>query len=211
MKLTDKIFIQEAIEILKLQNKPRDYVIHSLMNDKKISTYFDVNVVATESTGYAMQPINQDGDELPYVNGVPPIQIEGPDKKILEADVRGENIEVLRFEHEGKFYCGADNEGTELKPIIFESKYIYFNKSEFSAYQDLPAYQDKSHEHYAPELDLAIQLHKAIVIEKYGNQDHNRERRITNWLSKNYDQYEFKDAAITRLSTVIGDKKLKKK
>jgi len=77
MKLSDKVFIQEAIELLKIQNKPLDYVIHSLMNEENLATYFDVNVDATESTGYEMQPINQDGDELPFVNGNPPKSIEG--------------------------------------------------------------------------------------------------------------------------------------
>ena len=212
MTLSDKIFIQEAIELLRYQNKPRDYVIHSLMNEEKITTYFDINVPATESTGYEMQPINQDGDESPYVNGAPPVQVEGAGKKILEAEVVDENmISLFRFEHDGKQYCGADNEGTNLKPIALASDEIYFDKSEFSAYQDLSAYQDKNHEHYAPELDLAIQLHKAIYIEKYGNQSQSREDRISSWLSTNYDQYEFSDATIKRLSAVIGGKKLNKK
>lgn len=30
-------------------------------------------------------------------------------------------------------------------------------------------YQDVNSEYYAPELDLAIQLHHAIQIEKFGN------------------------------------------
>ncbi len=210
MKLSDKVFIQEAIELLKIQNKPLDYVIHSLMNEENLATYFDVNVDATESTGYEMQPINQDGDELPFVNGNPPKSIEGSGKKILEASVeKGDEviISVLRFEHNGKRYCGADSEGTNLKPIFLDSESIYFNKSDFDSYVDKPSYQDKNHEYYAPELDLAIQLHQAIYIEKYRSHDPNREARSSSWLNKKYPEKEFLEAAIKRLSAVIAIKK----
>jgi hypothetical protein len=212
MNLSDKMFIHEAIEILKYQKKPIDYVVQSLMNEKNLTTYFDVNVTATESTGYEMQPINEDGDELPYVNGQPPIEIEGPDKKILEAYVDGKNtISVYRFEHGGKPYCGSDNEGTNLKPIVLGFDDIYFNKSEVPTHQELPPYLDKEHEHYAPELDLAIQLHQAIFVEKYGNQGHQREDRVIKWLGENYKNHGFRDAKIKRLSSIIGVKKLKEK
>jgi hypothetical protein len=212
MNLSDKIFIHEAIQLLKYHKKPIDYVVQSLMNEKNLTTYFDVNVTATESTGYEMQPINQDGDELPYVNGQPPIEIEGPDKKILEADVDGKDtISVYRFEHGGKLYCGADNEGTNLKPIDLGFDAIYFAKSEIQSFQDLLPYQDENHEHYAPELDLAIQLHKAIYIDKYGNQAQKREQRIDSWLTSNCPNKKFSDASIKRLSAVIGLAKPKKK
>lgn len=204
MKLSDKIFIHEAIELLEFQKKPIDHVIHSLMNEENIATYFDVNVDATESTGYEMQPINQDGDELPYVNGAPPMPIEGPGKKILEADVVEENkISFYRFEHEGKLYCGADNEGTHPKPIVLAFDEIYFEKSEFHSYQDVPAYQDKNHEYYAPELDLAIQLHQAIHIEKYGNQGQSRLERVSAWLIKDDSNLKISDAQLNRLSSII--------
>ena len=209
MNIFDKIFIHEAIEFLDIPKKPIDHVIHSLMNDKKLTTYFDLNVPATTFAGIDMRPINQERDELPYVDGAPPTEIEGPGKKILEADVVGEDkISVRIFEHEGKQYCGADSEGTHPEPIILGFDYIYFEKSEFDSYQDVPAYQDKNHEHYAPELDLAIQLHQAICIDKYGNQAQKREDRISSWLNSEYDEYRFSDAAFHRLSAVIGDKKL---
>jgi hypothetical protein len=212
MNLSDKIFIREAIELLEYQKKPIDYVVQSLMNERGLNTYFDVNVTATGSTGYEMLPINQDGDELPYVNGQPPIEIEGPDKKILEAYVEGiSTISVYRFEHGGKLYCGADNEGTNLKPIDLGFDAIYFAKSEIQSFQDLLPYQDENHEHYAPELDLAIQLHKAIYIDKYGNQAQKREQRIDSWLTSNCPNKKFSDASIKRLSAVIGLAKPKKK
>ena len=72
MNIFDKIFIHEAIEFLDIPKKPIDHVIHSLMNDKKLTTYFDLNVPATTFAGIDMRPINQEGDELPYVDGAPP-------------------------------------------------------------------------------------------------------------------------------------------
>jgi hypothetical protein len=212
MNLSDKIFIQEAIELLRIQNKPLDYVMHSLMNEQKLSTYFDLNVSATTFAGIDMQQINEDGDELPYVNGPPPTEIKGPREKILEADVVGKDeISVRIFEHEGKQYCGADSEGAHPKAIVLGFDAIYFNKSEVQTHQELPPYLDKEHEHYAPELDLAIQLHQAIFVEKYGNQGHQREDRVIKWLGENYKNHGFRDAKIKRLSSIIGVKKLKEK
>jgi hypothetical protein len=207
MKLSDKVFIQEAIVLLELQNKPLDYVIHELIHELNLPTYFDVNVAATESTSYEMETINYEGDELLFVNGNPPESIKGPGKKILEGSVEKSDVaylSVLRFEHEGKQYCGADEEGCNLKPIYLDSDSIYFDKSDFASYIDKPSYQDNNHEHYAPELDIAIQLHKAIYLGKYGNSELNREQRISQWLNENDKSKEYSSAAISRLSTVIG-------
>ncbi|MCG7869706.1 MAG: hypothetical protein JAY74_25465 [Candidatus Thiodiazotropha taylori] len=212
MKIYDKIFLKEATDLLGFSNKPMDYVVHVLINEENLTTYFDLNVDATVCKGYEVRQINQEGDELPYVDSEPPTTIEGSGKKILEADVIGKAIlSVTMFEHKGKQYCGADNDGTLLKSIDLSFDYIYFEKSEINAIQDLPPYQDENHKHYAPELDLAIQLHKAIYTEKYGNLAQSREDRIRSWLNSEYQQYEFSEAAITRLSAVIGNKPLKYK
>ncbi len=220
MKFSNKIFIQEAIKLLGFEKKPIDHVIHNMMNEESITTYFDVNVDATEATGYHRHPMNED-DETLYVDGSPPQLIEGPGKKILEADVDGENsISVYKFEHDGNQYCGTDNEGTNLKPIILKFDRVYFDETEFRTYQDVPAYQNKNHEHYAPELDLAIRLHQTIYMEKYGNQSQSREERVSSWLENVFLQekenskhqgYEFSGATITRLSSVISDGLLKLK
>jgi hypothetical protein len=211
MNLSDKIFIGEIIELSDFQNKPKNYVMQSFMNEVGITVYFDVNVNATVATGYHRHPTNEE-DETLYVDGAPPCLIEGVGKKILEADIDDENtISVFRFEHGGKLYCGADNEGTNLKPIDLGFDAIYFAKSEIQSFQDLLPYQDENHEHYAPELDLAIQLHKAIYIDKYGNQAQKREQRIDSWLTSNFPNKKFSDASIKRLSAVIGLAKPKEK
>jgi hypothetical protein len=213
MKLSDKVFIQEAIVLLELKNKPLDYVIHELIHELNLPTYFDVNVAATESTSYEMETINYEGDELPFVNGNPPESIKGPGKKILEGSVEKSDVaylSVLRFEHEGKQYCGADEEGCNLKPIYLDSDSIYFDKPDFASYIDKPSYQDNNHEHYARELDLAIQLHKAIHIDKHGNQSQRRLDRVASWLNTTYPNQNFPTAEIERLSAVIGTVKPKK-
>jgi len=107
-------------------------------------------------------------------------------------------------------YCGADSEGDRLSPIYLESESIYFDKSDFDSYIDKPYYQDKNHEHYAPQLDLAIQLHKAIHAGKYGNPDQSRLDRVGSWLNTTYPDQEFSGAEIGRLSAVIGTLKPKK-
>jgi len=208
MKLLDKIFVKEAIELLGIQDKPICYVINSLMTEENLSTYFDIDIEATEGAEYEMRIINNNGDELPFVGGSPTTTIEGERKKILEINsISDDEISVLIFEHEGKQYCCADADGGYLRPIILSSSDIYFDKIEFGSYQDVPAYQDENHDLFAPELDLAIQLHKAIHIEKFGNQGRPREERISKWLTEKFPDEEFPGAKITRLSTIIGIKK----
>ena len=204
MNLSDKIFILEAIQILGLANKPIHQVIHSLMYEKKLNTYFDVSANAVESPEYDMRVINQDGDEAPYLEVDRCTSIEGPKKKILEAYIYSEHkISVSRFEFEGRLYCCFDNHG-DIWPINLNYSDIYFNKSEFPSEPDTPAYQDKNHPCYAPELDLAIQLHQAIFIDGYNSHNTNREVRISNWLNKKNPDKKLSAAAIKRLSAVIN-------
>jgi len=211
MKIFDKVFLGEAANLLGLQEKPLDYVAYALIKEEGSTAFFDVNVAATHFNGYDERPINQEGDTLPYVDGQAPYPIEGTGKKILSCDIEGGYVSVHTFEHDGKQYCGADDAGDHPRPVIVELDYIYFEKSEILSAQDLPPYQDRNHEHYAPELDLAIQLHQAIFIDKYGKQAWTKEARVSHWLKANYGQFEFSDAGIKRLSAVISGKPLKEK
>jgi hypothetical protein len=65
-------------------------------------------------------------------------------------------------------------------------------------------YQDINSEYYSPEIDLAIQLHHAIRIEKFGNVNHRRESRLSKWLIENKPVFDHTKAnRISRLSTII--------
>lgn len=211
MRIFDKVFIGEAAKLLELQDKPIDQVTHALINEENLTAYFDQNVYATHFSGYTMRQINEEGDKLPFVDGQPPFLVSGLDKKILTCDIEDGSVSVHTFEHEDKNYCGSDEEGDHPKPIIIKLDYIYFERSEINSVQELPPYQDEQHEHYAPELDLAIQLHQVIYTDKYGNQSQRREVRINSWLNANLEKYEFSVAALERLSTIIGNKPLKEK
>jgi len=69
---------------------------------------------------------------------------------------------------------------------------------------EIPSYLDPESEFYAKELDLAIQLHNAIHIEKYGNQQLNREQRVSLWLNSNAEKQDPSEAKIKRLSSIIA-------
>ena len=69
----------------------------------------------------------------------------------------------------------------------------------------LPPYQDPDNEYYSKELDLAIKLHKAIHIDKCGNQSMSREARIASWIDKHKPELKSpSQAMLTRLSTIIS-------
>lgn len=68
---------------------------------------------------------------------------------------------------------------------------------------ELQPYLDHNSEFYAEELDLAIQLHKAIHIEKFGNQARNRIDRVSQWLIVNRPNLKTSEAKINRLSAII--------
>jgi len=70
-----------------------------------------------------------------------------------------------------------------------------------------PEYLDKSSEFYAEELDIAIQAHKAIFVEKYGNQHQSNSSRISSWLSKNYPEKYKVDAFVKRITAIVLPKK----
>ena len=65
-------------------------------------------------------------------------------------------------------------------------------------------YQDVNSECYSPELDLAIQLHHAIHIDKFGNVNQPITHRVGCWLNKNRPDEVHSEAKIKRLSSIIG-------
>jgi len=69
-----------------------------------------------------------------------------------------------------------------------------------------PPYLDKEGDYYAEELDLAIQLHHAIHIEKYGNVQQSIKERVDSWLSTKKPDLPYSDNRSKRLSAIIGIK-----
>lgn len=117
--------------------------------------------------------------------------------------------------HRREFY-----EDTEL----FESRYIPISKHNLivtleevkrferlaslaSETQELPDYINPNHLHYAEEIDIAIQAHKAIFKEKYGNPYQSNSERVISWLQKKYPEKSKYEAFLKRIKTVVLPKK----
>ena len=79
-----------------------------------------------------------------------------------------------------------------------------FLNGEFAA---IPTYADPTSEFHAPELALAIKLHQALRVEKWGNPERSMHDRVYTWLRKNMEGTEPSDAMVRRLSTVIHNGK----
>lgn len=217
-KLKSELFISEAIEKLGFEKKPLQKVIINFINDDSLSIYFDETVeFATQTDHYKFNQSSRDEGEY-LLDGEETIPVSGK-KKLVEASLisdGSDDLAVYKFKSNDLPYYPSDETGMFLEPFRLKIQSIYFDKQEFDDWvnQDktdaLPCYQDLSNELYAEELDLAIKLHKAIYIDKFGNQNQSRELRVKSWLDKNTD-LKMSDALITRLSTIIGTVKKPKK
>ncbi len=89
--------------------------------------------------------------------------------------------------------------------FVTKSDYENFiNKTNTQTQQVKATYQDVNSEYYAPELDLAIELHHAMHIDKFSNVNQPLETRISSWLNANRKDENHSGAKIKRLSTIIG-------
>jgi hypothetical protein len=121
------------------------------------------------------------------------------------------------FKVNGESFHVVNDNNNNVGDLFIDLSNVFVKKSDYSNFikkatsqmeQVKSPCQDVNSEHYAPELDLAIQLHHAIQVEKFGNVNHPRESRVAKWLNENRPDGEHKNAKIERLSTIIGiDKK----
>jgi hypothetical protein len=117
------------------------------------------------------------------------------------------------FKVNGKLFHVVNDDNNNVGDLFIDLSNVFVKKSDYGNFikkatsqmhQVKAPYQDINSEYYSPELDLAIQLHHAIQIEKFGNVNQPRENRVTKWLNENRQDDVHKNAKIERLSTIIG-------
>jgi uncharacterized protein YpiB (UPF0302 family) len=123
------------------------------------------------------------------------------------------------FKVDGESFHVVNDDNTDVGELYIDLSDVFVKKSDydnfikkaaFQMHEEKAPYQDINSEYYAPELDLAIQLHHAIQIEQYGNvYQKNIKNKVTKWLRENKKESEFSDAQLTRLSAIIGKNKNK--
>lgn len=62
--------------------------------------------------------------------------------------------------------------------------------------------------HYAPELTLMVELHKAIRIDGYDHEKKTMQQKVENWLAEHRPNSTFPDYQVKRIATVIGNGKM---
>jgi hypothetical protein len=117
------------------------------------------------------------------------------------------------FKVNGKLFHVVNDDNNNVGDLFINLSGVFVKKSDYDNFikkatsqmhQVKAPYQDVHSEHYAPELDLAMQLHHAIHIENFGSSNPSIERRVDNWLKKNRQNEEISHAKLKRLSSIIG-------
>jgi hypothetical protein len=120
---------------------------------------------------------------------------------------------ISSFKEGGVAFNIINNDNSDIGVFDIDLAHVYVKESDyinFTTRLKTPSpkikapYQDVNSEYYSPELDLAIQLHHAIHIDKFGKVGLKRERKVTKWLNENKPNEDLSDAKIKRLSTIIG-------
>lgn len=87
----------------------------------------------------------------------------------------------------------------------------FLDVSSSSIDDNTPPYLDKESEFYSEELHLAIQVHKAIYIDKQGNPNRNKEQNVSTWIKNNKSDLKLSEAAFNRICAIISTKRIKRK
>jgi len=212
----NKIYLNEAIDELGLSSKPKIRVLEEIINLPDLPLYFDTTIDGTEATGYE---VIEESEEISYalVDGSPPQPIMGKQKKVIEAHALQPDddywIAINHFESNGIQYCPVDDSGVKLNPATLRLDDFYFDLAEFNksrkVHDNLPPYLDLNSERYAPEIDLAIQLHKSIQIDGDWHSMSNKVDKVEAWFDKNRNGEEVSEARLKMFSVMIKGKQNK--
>jgi hypothetical protein len=121
------------------------------------------------------------------------------------------------FNVKGESFHVVNDDNTDVGELYIDLSDVFVKKSDYDNFikkatsqmhEEKAHYQDINSEYYAPELDLAIQLHHAIQIEKYGNvYQKNVKNKVAKWLQENNKESQISEAQLIRLSAIIGKNK----
>ena len=122
------------------------------------------------------------------------------------------NISTFTFLCKGKEYYQLDAAGMHPQSIHLKLDTTYVDRGDLenflnTEHEEVPTYANPESDHYAPELVLALKLHKALIVEKEGKINFGKEKRIASWLISNSPDTELSGALLKRFTAVIGKKK----
>lgn len=123
-------------------------------------------------------------------------------------DTQTVRVAVSEFTCEEEHYMYMPDKLNIHEPLMLELKDIFCERDDVIAFMNtevnLPSYLDRDSDCYSQELDLAIQLHHAIYIDKYKYLNKNTESKVSYWLNQHKPDLDASAAMIERLARVIS-------
>ncbi|MDO8860998.1 hypothetical protein Q6D67_04720 [Haliea sp. E1-2-M8] len=140
------------------------------------------------------------------------IETSGRPITLGPAHLIGDALIVSTFTFEDKEYYPLDEPGMHPLSLSFSINDVYVDKVDLEDFLergpgDIPAYADPASEHFAPELALAVTIHKALRMEGKINPRLNMVDRVDLWLRQNTPNKKPPEIRTKRLATIIGDGK----
>ncbi len=192
----------------------RDKVLPPKLNIKQVTDYLEIDIFDSPSEKFC-DFINYGDFKLYKADGAIVSSVSFEKKNFLfdsgESLFRVELLNIDGSEDKtnaaytaDEFYCLRDEVIQFMKNNI-GADVLPKNPVEIPPF--IPVYLDKASPFYAPEIDLAIQLHKAIQINGYGPHLDTREARVSDWLDNHRPKMKQKGALLARLSGIIKKEK----
>ncbi len=126
--------------------------------------------------------------------------------------LKASHIITMTFIFEETEYYSLDDPGMHPESLSYSFEDIYVEKADLNVFlekgaEEIPAYANPASEHFAPELALAVKLHRALRIENEGRPNLNMEANVDIWLRKNIPGGSVSDSQLKRLKAIIGNGK----
>lgn len=180
-----------------------------------------ITLKADVATNYNVQETaaGLDGDydsngNLILLSGGKDFRIETYGRPIIlgPAHLFDDALTASTFTFEEKEYYPLDESGMHPLSLSFSINDVYVEKVDLEDFLergpgDIPAYANPASEHFAPELALAVTIHKALRIEGKVNPHWNMVDRVHRWLVQNTPYEDQPKIRYERLATTIGDGK----
>ncbi|MFT7042355.1 MAG: hypothetical protein ACJAW7_001112 [Candidatus Azotimanducaceae bacterium] len=118
-------------------------------------------------------------------------------------------VTCLSFTFEEESYYPLDDTQMHPQSLHYKIREVYVDRVDLKnamkrGFTEHPPYADRTSDHYAPELVLAMELHRELRIAGKGNLNLNLEDRIHAWLKTNRPDIKPSDTRLKRLRAIIG-------
>ena len=180
----------------------RNKVLPPKLSIKQIQDYLEMDKHSLHSAHQQLCEFVNNGDFVIYlangtivenINYVIPLSMVDPD---YDATTDPKPFIVNGIEYAEDEFYGLRNE-------IYAFRNNDLNHDNLDAkFHDSPDYLDPENKYYSEEMHLAMQLHHAIYIEKYGDYNVDRQATVAAWLDANKPELKPSEAMIKRLSTI---------